>query len=120
MKKLSNIELKKRVAYKKCVYTLTLSWRRPLLYRNQSIDLQSKSMDWFLCDNGLRHERVKRSAGELFPSYSIYEILEDRGIKVIAVAQIQNLDSSQVQILVWRCQRNRMRQREPQQPSSLK
>ena len=26
----------------------------PLSYRNQSIDL-----DWFLYDNGLRHERVK-------------------------------------------------------------
>ena len=38
---------------------LTLSWRRPLSYRNQSIDLQSKSIDWFLYDNGLRHERVK-------------------------------------------------------------
>ena len=38
---------------------LTLSWRRPLSYRNQSIDLLSKSMDWFLHDNGLRHERVK-------------------------------------------------------------
>ena len=36
---------------------LTLSWRRPL-YRNQSIDLWSKSVDWFLYDNGLRHERV--------------------------------------------------------------
>ena len=33
----------------------TLSWRRPLSYRNQSIDLLS----WFLYDNGLRHERVK-------------------------------------------------------------
>ena len=30
-----------------------------LLYRNQSIDLQKKSMDWFLYDNGLSHERVK-------------------------------------------------------------
>ena len=40
---------------------LTLSWRRPLSYRNQSIDLQSKSMDWFLYDNGLRHERVNCS-----------------------------------------------------------
>ena len=30
----------------------------PLSYRNQSIDLRSKSMDWFLYDNGLRHERV--------------------------------------------------------------
>ena len=38
---------------------LTLSWRGPLSYRNQSIDLQSKSMDWFLCNNGLGHERVK-------------------------------------------------------------
>ena len=38
---------------------LTLSWRRPLSYRNQSIDLQSKSVYWFLYDNGLRHERVK-------------------------------------------------------------
>ena len=36
---------------------LTLSSRRPWLYRNQSIDLQSKSMDWFLYDNGPRHER---------------------------------------------------------------
>ena len=38
---------------------LTLSWRRPLSYRNQPIDLRSKSMDWFLYDNGLRHKRVK-------------------------------------------------------------
>ena len=38
---------------------LTLSWRRPLSYRNQPINLQSKSMDWFLYDIGLRHERVK-------------------------------------------------------------
>ena len=40
---------------------VTLSWRRPLSYRNQSIDLQSKSMDWFLYDNGPRPERVKRA-----------------------------------------------------------
>ena len=37
---------------------LTLSWWRPLSYRNQFIDLLRKSMDWFLYDNGLRHERV--------------------------------------------------------------
>ena len=30
-----------------------------LSYRNQFIDLQSKSVDWFLYDNCLRHERVK-------------------------------------------------------------
>ena len=38
---------------------LTLSRLTPLSYRNQSIDLLCKSMDWFLYDNGLRHERVK-------------------------------------------------------------
>ena len=38
---------------------LTLSRRKPLSYRNQSIDLLCKSMDWFLYDNGLRLERVK-------------------------------------------------------------
>ena len=38
----------------------TLSWRRPLSYRNQSTDLLHKSMDWFPYDNGLRHERVKQ------------------------------------------------------------
>ena len=40
---------------------LTLSRRRPLPYRNQSIDLRSKSVDWFLYDNGLRLERVNIS-----------------------------------------------------------
>ena len=39
--------------------SLTLSWRRSLSYRNQSNDLLCKSMDWFLYDNGPRHERVK-------------------------------------------------------------
>ena len=38
---------------------LILSWRRPLPYRNQSTNLQSKLMDWFRYDNGLRHERLK-------------------------------------------------------------
>ena len=40
--------------------SLNFSWWRPLSYRNQSIDLQSNSMDWFLYDNGLHHERVKK------------------------------------------------------------
>ena len=38
---------------------LTLSWRKPLSYRNQSIDLLSKSMDWFLYGNGLRMRELK-------------------------------------------------------------
>ena len=37
---------------------LTHSWRRSLPYRNQSIDLQGKSMDWFLYDKSIHHERV--------------------------------------------------------------
>ena len=42
-----------------CKTALTLSWRRPLSYRSQSIDLLRKLMDWFLYDTGIRHERVK-------------------------------------------------------------
>ena len=41
---------------------LTLSWRRPLSYRNQSINLLHKSMDWFLYDSSFRHEKVKDDA----------------------------------------------------------
>ena len=43
----------------KYLMNLTLSRRSPLLYRNHSIDLLCKSMDWFLYNNGLRLERVK-------------------------------------------------------------
>ena len=39
---------------------LTLSRRWSLSYRNQSIDLFYKSVDWFLYDKDLRHERVKQ------------------------------------------------------------
>ena len=38
-----------------------------LSYRNQSIDLQSKSMDWFLYDMKLRHQRVKVNVIFLYP-----------------------------------------------------
>ena len=34
-------------------------------YRNQSIGLLCKSMDWFLYDRDFRHERVKRRLGRL-------------------------------------------------------
>ena len=48
-----------------CIFfneSLTLSWLRLLLYRNQLSDLQSKSMDWFLYDRDLPHERVELKA----------------------------------------------------------
>ena len=38
---------------------LTLSWRRSLSHRNQSIDLLCKSLDCFLYDRDLCHKRVK-------------------------------------------------------------
>ena len=51
------------ISYKRinklAISELTLSGRGSLSYRNQSIYLQSKSIDWFLYDSGLRHERVK-------------------------------------------------------------
>ena len=37
---------------------LEFSWRISLLYINQSINLQNRWMDWFLCDTILRHESV--------------------------------------------------------------
>ena len=51
---------------------LTLSWRRPSSYRNQSIDLQSKSMDWFLYDNCLRYERVKWRKTSYFCTVNVF------------------------------------------------
>ena len=46
-------------------HPLTLSWRRSLSYRNQFINLQSKSLDWFLYDKNLHHKRVKSSITQL-------------------------------------------------------
>ena len=37
---------------------LNLFWRRSLLYRNQSIDMQNKLMVWFLYGSNFRQERV--------------------------------------------------------------
>ena len=48
---------------------LTLSWQRFVSYRNQFIDFQSKSMDWFLYDTVFRHQNVKTLSsicGEMF------------------------------------------------------
>ena len=47
---------------------LTLPWQWSLWYKNQSIDLQSKSMDWFLYDRDLRHERVNLPANDYIKS----------------------------------------------------
>ena len=40
------------------------------IYRDQSIDLQSKSVDWFLYDRDLRHERVNGTIfGDVFKTH---------------------------------------------------
>ena len=51
---------------KKLSFSLTLSWRRSLSYRNQSIDLLSKSMEWFLNDRDICHERVINKEKDIF------------------------------------------------------
>ena len=50
--------------------SLTLSRRRSMSYRNQSIDLQRKSMDWLLNDRDFRHERV----------FSEYSFMQNRNM----------------------------------------
>ena len=50
--------------------SLTHSWWRPLSYRNQVIDFLLKSLNWFLYNMGLHHERV-RFNNYSFSSFSI-------------------------------------------------
>ena len=60
---------------------LTFSWRRLLSYRNQSTDLTHISVDWFLYDNDLRHERVKENRYLLLLS-ALSNTMVDTGGKV--------------------------------------
>ena len=53
---------------------LSLSWWKSLSYRTQSIDLQRKSMDLFIYDRDLRHERVKG----LSPNFASHKWKENR------------------------------------------
>ena len=52
---------------------LTFSWRRSLSYRDQSTDLQSKSMDWYLHDRDLHYERVNLGEGSTTTFTSVNE-----------------------------------------------
>ena len=49
------------VIYIIAYFDLALSWQSSLSYRNQSIDLLWKSMNWFLYDKDLSNERVNES-----------------------------------------------------------
>ena len=53
--------------------SVTLSWFGSLSYRNQSIGLQSKSMDWFLYDRDICHERVNDLAN-ILSIHSFHEL----------------------------------------------
>ena len=82
-------------------FLLTLLWRRPLSYRNQSIDLLGKSMDWFLDDNGLHHERVKlgkKWRKMLSPLYSLnfknIILFLNRGLYFFSNGHIRNVVST--------------------------
>ena len=48
----------KLIAQTNCIILQTPSCQRPPSYRNQSIYLQGKSVDWFLFDRDLRYKRV--------------------------------------------------------------
>ena len=76
-----SIRLKKGIS---CLFKLNLSWRRPISYRNQFIDLLCKSMDWFLYDIGLRHERVK-SFSKYFCSYCLKKAISHKKTTVIGI-----------------------------------
>ena len=70
---------------------LTLSWRRSLTYRNQSVDSQSKSVDWILYDRDLRHERVGR--------WVLYSLLQKHFKNVKQRIKLKN--SRQVSLIYW-------------------
>ena len=78
---------------------LTLSWRRSLSYRNQSIELHFKSMDCFLYDRHLRYERVKRievinESCPLLYSLKGYLIPLDLWVKQIRSPLMENYSES--------------------------
>ena len=56
-------EFDRRSTCMQCTYLthwviILTHWRRFLSYRNRSDDLQSKSVDWFLYDRNILHERL--------------------------------------------------------------
>ena len=56
---------------------LIISWSRSLLYRNQSTDFQSKSMDWFLYDRSLHHKRVRAIQNQILAPLQVLVHFED-------------------------------------------
>ena len=66
-----------------------------LSYRNQSIDLLCKSMDWLLCDWGLRHKRVKvdnKDTWALFWCLSVLPLNTFSILRLVLLLQTLNDD----------------------------
>ena len=63
---------------------LTLSRRRPLSNRNQSIDLLGKSMDWFLYNNSLHLKRAKSKDFHLQCKFSCIFLLTLQRVVVLS------------------------------------
>ena len=53
-----------------------------LSYRSQSIDLQSKSVDWFLYDRELRHERVNKKVRKFKRFFIYHAMITGTNIKI--------------------------------------
>ena len=69
-----------------------------LSYRNQSIDLRSKSMDWFLYDDGLRLERVKNFAD--FQTNNIVLMIAIKSQNFLIVETINNINSFMTEAVI--------------------
>ena len=57
----------------------SLSWWKPVLFRNQSIDLQSESIEWFLYDASFRHERDKYEFHHRFSTVNLIDAIQNKG-----------------------------------------
>ena len=75
---------------------LTPLWRKPLPYRNQSIDLLCKSMDWFLYGKGLCHERDKLTK-------KCYSFTDGIGSPNFAVFLLSEISPIKTEAVVYRC-----------------
>ena len=76
-------------------FNLTLSWGRFLSYRNQSIDLLCKSLDWFLYDRDLLHERANAFIANKEVEYSNF-ILTENNRKLSIFLRFQDVENGNI------------------------
>ena len=88
----------------------SLSWWKPVLFRNQSIDLQSESIEWFLYDASFRHERDKYEFHHRFSNVILIDAIQNKRQRM-NVSTIQalrfdklNLNLSKTTVSFWMLQ----------------